>query len=408
MEKMLTSIVQLSNNKYIEEETGYLICENAILGSTGMQEYLAGELKLKGYSPTTKVKVYRPSEEVFKEESLKTLTNKAFTIMHPIVDVTSYNDKDLRKGTVYNIRRENDTIVGDIIVTDNKAIEQIKYISCLSLGYKLDLDKIEGEDNSFMARNIRYNHLALVPKGRSKVAKIRDATIDINITKGDDEMGIFNKKAIDTDTEIIKNDVNGLNEETNAKKAEVTAQDGLNVVKESTITDKIASAIIDGQLSKEDLEGFISKFVSDSDKDDEDKNKTSEDNEPKCKDEGSEKNKDDDKDIDNDNDKDKENNMDKKDIKDTEMSLKDIDAIKDPTIRDMALSEYKAKKMLDKGLTYHNDTVKINTQDSSKETNANDAEWDRTLYYRNTLNPHKNKNFRDEYTELSQVVNLNV
>ena len=66
--KVLDSIsskyrIQLSEKTYIDND-GYLICEDAIFGRIGVQEYAKGELGIPG-NPNDAVEVYRKPEYIF-------------------------------------------------------------------------------------------------------------------------------------------------------------------------------------------------------------------------------------------------------------------------------------------------------------------------------------------------------
>lgn len=400
----MTTIVQLTKNRYVEKETGYLICENATLGSTGVQEYLAGELNLEGIPPMTKVKVYRPEEEVFKQESLASLENKAFTVLHPDENVTSLNDSILRKGSVYNIRREGNTIVGDIQVTDQDTINKLKYVKCLSLGYDLRLEPMEGETNAFIARDIKYNHLALVPKGRSKVAQINDAIVD-NFNKGENYMSLFKKHTtavvdedkLDKDQEQEKDVVDSCKDEDNGdcnahdtcnetessvndeesktEKEKVEERDKKEGAEEDTVTKEIEKRVAKGDYTKKDLEKLLEKLEKGETKEIEKDYEERKNEEKKAKDGG-------------------------------EMTLNEIDAIKDADIRRIALEEYKAKAMAQKGIPYGDDTNAFTKPVTKTENKALDAETERKNYYKHTLNPHENPNFKKEAIRLSNVVDL--
>lgn len=406
MRKMLTTIVQMSKNKYIEQETGYLICENAVLGSTGVQEYYAGDLDIEDLAPQTRVKVYRPAEEVFKAESLASLENKAFTVLHPDENVTAENDHILRKGSVYNVRREGDVIVGDIQITDKDTIEKTKYIKCLSLGYNLDLDRMDGEETSFIARNIRYNHLALVPKGRSKVAQINDAIDDKNKLKGESYMSLFGKKNVpvadadldedkdkntdktaddakdtDKDEENAKaNDecTNATDAETETEKDKVEKRDEREGAEEDTVTKEIEKRVAKGDYTQKDLEKLLEKLK-----------------------------KGDKKEIENDYNARKDEEKDKKGKDSEKMTLEQIDKLTDPTVKAIALQEYKATLMSAKGQVFGNDTAPFVANLQAKDESPKmTAEQERKAYYRETLNPHKNKNFKDECVELASVIDF--
>lgn len=390
MKKTLTTIIKLTKNKYIEKETGYMICENATLGSTGMQEYYAGELEIEDLPPNQRVKIYRPAEEVFKPESLASLENKAFTIYHPDVMLNSENDSQLRKGSVYNIHRSGDTIVGDIQITDKDAIEKSKKINKLSLGYSFDLEKMDGADYSYIARNIRYNHLALVPKGRSKVAQINDAAID-NENLGGEYMSLFkrNVSAFDADEEkkeekeeekVAKDECGSktMDEETSAEKEKVEKRDEKEGAEEDTVTKEIEKRVAKGDYTQKDLEKLLEKLKKGKKEEIKEDYKERKEEEKKAKDGG-------------------------------EMTLSEIDAISDADVRKIALEEYKVKRMAEKGLIYGDDNnafVKTQTPENKVQKTAMDEERERRAYYRNVLNPHKNKNYRDEFVSAYDVIDF--
>ena len=166
----------LSDNKYIDQN-GFLVCENASLGRCGIYKYRGSSLKLK---TDEIIEVLRDEEDVFNEESLNSLNLRPFTLDHPAEPVTIDNVKLYSKGEVYNVRREGDNIVGDIIVKDKAVINEIikKKRNELSLGYTQDLYYDE-ESKFYKVKNIIYNHLALVKKGRAGNAMILDSQEEI-------------------------------------------------------------------------------------------------------------------------------------------------------------------------------------------------------------------------------------
>lgn len=168
----------LSDNMYYDQN-GFLVCENAILGRSGIYKYRGTSL---GLDTTDIVEILRDEEDVFNEESLNSLNLRPFTLEHPREEVTINNVKKYSKGEVYNVRREGDNIVGDIIVKDKAVIDKIvnKELNELSLGYKQDLYYDE-ESKFYKFKNIIYNHLALVKKGRAGNAMILDSQEEIEV-----------------------------------------------------------------------------------------------------------------------------------------------------------------------------------------------------------------------------------
>jgi uncharacterized protein len=164
------TIVRLSENIYFDND-GMLICENAVLGKAGEQEYRGFEL---GLDDSEVYVLHRPEDEVFNPQSLASLRGKTLTKGHPTEDVNLENFARLSKGMVLDVRRIENTIVGDIKITDKEAINLVstKRMRELSLGYTTKL--VRKDDYSFIQTDIAYNHVALVPKGRAEVAKIVD------------------------------------------------------------------------------------------------------------------------------------------------------------------------------------------------------------------------------------------
>jgi hypothetical protein len=158
---------------YLDND-GMLICENAILGKAGIQKYHASEL---GLDSNSIILVERPEEEVFRDESLSSLRGKTVTLNHPDEDVSAENHSYLAKGFVLDVRRDGNLIRGDIKITDKDTIDLIlnKDMVELSLGYET---KLEYKDSkNLIQREIVYNHLALVERGRAEVARIVDGQV---------------------------------------------------------------------------------------------------------------------------------------------------------------------------------------------------------------------------------------
>lgn len=121
------------------------------------------------------IKELRPPDEVFKEDSLKSLENKPHTNDHPPAMLTSKNTKKYSTGHVYGNHTKSDDgvhTIARVLVTDEDAIQHINAgkveVSC---GYTCDVADesgvYDGEAYDRVQRNIKYNHLASVPRGRA-------------------------------------------------------------------------------------------------------------------------------------------------------------------------------------------------------------------------------------------------
>jgi hypothetical protein len=123
----------------------------------------------------TQVREYRPPEEVSSPDSLSTFGMKPATWGHPPVLLDAANTKQYQVGYSGSQVRYNDGFVEvALVVTDADAIEKIqrKDATEVSAGYKVDFDPTpgitpEGEEYAGIQRNIRVNHIAIVPRGRA-------------------------------------------------------------------------------------------------------------------------------------------------------------------------------------------------------------------------------------------------
>jgi hypothetical protein len=123
----------------------------------------------------SQVREYRPPEEVSNPDSLTTFGMKPATWGHPPVLLDSANTKQFQIGYSGSQVRYNDGFVEvALVVTDQDAIEKIKRKEAteFSAGYKVDFDPTpgltpEGEEYAGVQRNIRVNHIAIVPRGRA-------------------------------------------------------------------------------------------------------------------------------------------------------------------------------------------------------------------------------------------------
>ena len=116
----------------------------------------------------------RLPEEVFSDESLATLRMKPLTLLHPEEAVTPKNADKLSVGSIGNdITIDPYRVYGSVSVTKAdgiKAVEE-KTARGLSCGYKCDIEWTSGTwmgvPFDCIQRNIRYNHVALVPVPRA-------------------------------------------------------------------------------------------------------------------------------------------------------------------------------------------------------------------------------------------------
>lgn len=167
-----------------ETAEGYLVA-TARVARIGVQQYLASELGdvavAAGFKPNDVVRVLRSKKEVFDEASLRTITRLPVTIDHPKEHVTADNWSKLSVGEVGDTyATEPEWVVVNPMIKDAAATKAAKTThKQISMGYTANI--VEYGDKAiadFEQKEIRYNHLALVPKGRAgDQARIGDAWV---------------------------------------------------------------------------------------------------------------------------------------------------------------------------------------------------------------------------------------
>ena len=191
---------RLSDNISIDTN-GQLIAHNVVIARTGTQQYYGREFT-KDEPPNEIFNIDRLPKYVFDPEFIASFENAPFVHIHPNDDVTVDNYKQLAKGFVKDVTKGrmklhglddrfydedgNNVLYADIVVTDKQTIDFIKGelkkepkdreidVSC---GYDAIYHKVA--DDRYVQIGQNGNHVALVPSGRAKVAKIRDAAISI-------------------------------------------------------------------------------------------------------------------------------------------------------------------------------------------------------------------------------------
>lgn len=172
---------------------------SASLTRTGIFEYVNPDGSIR--------REYRSPREVFAPESLASLQGAPVTDLHPSEMITPENfQKHVRGYLTSTPRQDGELVVGDLAIQDAKLIELIESTEDrneVSCGYSMTLDPTpgitpEGERYDALQTKIRYNHSALVPKGRagSSVALRLDAA-DNQIPQGAEETNTMIKERID-------------------------------------------------------------------------------------------------------------------------------------------------------------------------------------------------------------------
>lgn len=119
---------------------------------------------------------FRPPEEVFRDDSLASFAGAAVTVGHPPEGVNAGNWSSLSKGHIVDgsIRKDGAHVAAALTLQDGPTIARVDCgeLSDLSLGYSVDYDPTpgtyQGRRYDGVQRNIRGNHVALLPKGAGR------------------------------------------------------------------------------------------------------------------------------------------------------------------------------------------------------------------------------------------------
>jgi hypothetical protein len=136
----------------------------------------AGVLTYRNPDGTTR-KELRPPDEVFRTDSLATLRGAPVTIGH-VALVTPANFRELVRGHVSDeVRRDGAFVTSSLMLQDDEALTRIDAgeLVELSAGYTLDYlpepGTYKGERYDGVQRNVRYNHVALLPAGGGRAGR---------------------------------------------------------------------------------------------------------------------------------------------------------------------------------------------------------------------------------------------
>lgn len=166
---------------------GYLVASVKV-ARTGIQTYTGREADPEnkhGMRDKAIVRVYRPEDEVFHVDSLRSYAHRPVTNDHPTEAVTAENWKDHSVGqTDGDVMRDGQFVRVSMVVMDAAAIRAVEAgKNQLSQGYTCDLaweagQTKDGLEYDAVQRNIRANHTAIVglARGGSEL-KIGDSAV---------------------------------------------------------------------------------------------------------------------------------------------------------------------------------------------------------------------------------------
>jgi hypothetical protein len=138
----------------------------AFLTRTGIFEYRRADGSV--------IRELRPEEEVFRSDSLATLVAAPVTKRHPSELITPKNFSSYSRGNVGDeIVRDGARVAAHLYVQDGDLLSAVERrdMQEISCGYRCDIDEtpgtFEGKPYDRVQRNIRYNHVAILEKGRA-------------------------------------------------------------------------------------------------------------------------------------------------------------------------------------------------------------------------------------------------
>lgn len=146
----------------------------------------------------------RLPEEVFRADSLETLTAAPVTHLHPTEMVGPENVRKLRVGGAGAARNDGDQFVSaelqveaaDVIAKVDSG--ELQEISC---GYYCELDRTpgvwKGQTYDAIQRDIVYNHVALGPKGWGRAGSEVRLRLDSMTATGEDRAVNFDNAGAD-------------------------------------------------------------------------------------------------------------------------------------------------------------------------------------------------------------------
>lgn len=214
--------------KIVKTDEGYLRGE-AVVTRCGVFKYLNQDGTIRREA--------RLPEYAFKKESLDSLKMIPVTNNHPTVLVDATNAKELSIGTTgETINIDGENILTTVTINVQDAINEIENNNKveLSLGYTLDLIEqkgvYNGQEYDCIQTNIKYNHLAVVERGRAGVSRLNfdsfecGMIVDENITHERENMVKINIDNVDVEVdEAVKKAYDSLNARLDSVTAETEA-----------------------------------------------------------------------------------------------------------------------------------------------------------------------------------------
>lgn len=186
-------------------DEGYLK-GRAVVTNTGIFRYMTNDGEMREL---------RPPEEVFDINSLDSLKMIPITNGHPSEKVTKENIKKYQIGyTGEDVRYDGHAVSIPLVITHEDAINEIENDAkrALSCGYEAGLEYKSGMafgNNKYDAiqRDIRYNHIAVVDRGRAGDL----AQMNFRIDSIDDSAYRIDDTGVTSENDINEGEINMIN-----------------------------------------------------------------------------------------------------------------------------------------------------------------------------------------------------
>lgn len=189
----------IKNDRYEITPEGFLTCR-ATVTRAGVFDYTDDEGNI--------IRELRSPEEVFAQESLTTLKMIPVTFQHPEEKrVTVDNNRRLNVGiTGENVTHDDEFVQCTVKIMDKAVVAYVldrhrqgKDVE-LSCGYEAEVLPVAGEHPAeghydAVQKNIRYNHLSIVPRGRAG----HNVKLKLDQTHKEKTMFTFIRKAMKLD-----------------------------------------------------------------------------------------------------------------------------------------------------------------------------------------------------------------
>ena len=157
---------------------GFLIAHPRV-ARAGIELHEPEGFRARNYAFDRPVRVYRPEDELFRPNTLRSLANKPITLDHPDWDDCPVNAKNWKRfavgttGDYKDVLKDGGSARISILVMDQAAIKAVQSgTRQLSFAYRAQFDvgdgvTPEGEPYDAIERDIVFSdHLAIVPEGR--------------------------------------------------------------------------------------------------------------------------------------------------------------------------------------------------------------------------------------------------